>query len=675
MPSPTAASTNAPVDRAPRSSGLVIAVLAAAGMAVAFQQTLIVPLVSDLPEIFGTTVDSSSWLLTITLLTGAVATPIVTKLADMHGKRRMIVLALSVMVAGSLLLALTSSFAAAMVGRALQGLAAAVIPIGISILRDELPKERVGFGIALMSATLGIGGGLGLPLSGLLYEGTGWHSIFWVSGTVTFLILLATLKVVPESPVRSAGSFDLLGAVVLSIALTALMLVISKGATWGWASTAILALAAGCVLTFALWVPLQLRRSEPMVDLRTAASRPVLLTNVASVMTTIGMMANGLLTVPFVEAPTATGYGFGVSVMTAGLLMAPSGLVMVVFAPVSGRLLDRIGGRLTLILGAVVVAVSYFARPVLDEALWQVVVASTLCGLGAAIAFAAMPVLIMSAVPITETASANGINSLMRAVGMASASAGTAAIFASVTTAVTAADGTTATVPSTTAFTLGFAVCGGFAVVAAVVAAFIPTRGGVGAVPQPGQGAEKVVRGRIVLGTPRTEQVLGTVVLTRPDGQQVDWARPDFDGHFALAYPRDGRYLMVATARGWAPKVLVTDLTGECGPVKVLLDDRLTVHGTVTLDERPVAGATVTMFEGTGEHAGHTTTDPHGRYEFPLPPSGLYLVAAAIPETGQADAAKVQVVAESVTADLELGRTKTLPADVITGVRSGDRSR
>lgn len=645
----------------PRSSGLVIAVLAAAGMAVAFQQTLIVPLVSDLPEIFGTTLDTSSWLLTITLLTGAVATPIVTKLADMYGKRRMIVLALSVMVAGSLLLALTTTLAAAMLGRALQGLAAAVIPIGISILRDELPKERVGFGIALMSATLGIGGGMGLPLSGLLYEGTGWHSIFWVSGGVTFLILLATLKVVPESPVRTAGSFDLLGAAVLSVGLTALMLVISKGAAWGWTSSAILGLALGCVVTFAVWVPLQLRRSEPMVDLRTAASRPVLLTNIASVLTTVGMMANGLFTVPFVEAPTSTGYGFGVSVMTAGLLMAPSGLVMVVFAPVSGQLLNRIGGRRTLILGAVVVAVSYFLRPVADEALWQVVVVSTLCGLGAAIAFAAMPVLIMSAVPITETASANGINSLMRSVGMASASAGTAAIFASLTTSAPSGGGDVV-VPSPTAFTVGFLLCGLFATTAAVVAAFIPTRAGVGAVPQPGQGAEKVVRGRIVLGTQRPEQVLGTVVLTRPDGQQVDWARPDFDGRFSLAFPRDGRYLMVATARGWAPRVLVTDLTGECSPVRVLLDDRLTVHGCVTRDGAPVAGATVTMFQGSGEHTGHTTTDADGRYEFALPSSGLYLVAAALPETGDAHAEKVQVMAESVRADLDL--TRTLPVAV-----------
>ncbi|MBE7324603.1 MFS transporter [Nocardioides sp. Y6] len=631
-------------------------------MAVALQQTLVVPLVPHMPSIFGTTVDTGSWLLTITLLAGAVATPIVTKLADMYGKRRMIMLALSLMLAGSLLLALTTSLALALTGRALQGLAAAVIPIGISILRDELPKERVGFGIALMSATLGIGGGLGLPLSGFLYDSIGWASIFWVSAAVTATILLAVMRFVPESPVRSPGSFDLVGAVVLSMGLTAVMLVISKGTVWGWVSTPTVLLATAGVVTFALWVPMQLRRSEPMVDLRTTASRPVLLTNIASVLVTMGMMANGLLTIPFLEAPVSTGHGFGVSVMTAGLLMAPSGLAMVAFAPVSGLMLNRLGGRVTLIVGALVVAVSYLARPLGDEALWQVVVLSTLTGLGAAIAFAAMPALIMSAVPITETASANGINSLMRAVGMATASAGTAALFATLTTTAVV-DGARVPVPSTEAYSIGFLLCGLFGAVAAVVAAFIPTGGGVGSVPEPGRGTEKVVAGRIVLGTPRHEQVLGTVVLTRPDGQQVDWARPDFDGHFALAYPHDGRYLMVATARGWAPRVTVTDLAGEEAVVEVVLADRLTVHGTVTLQGAPAVGATVTMFEGTGEHTGHTTTDDRGAFEFALPPAGVYLVAAALPETGESRARKVTVTAESVAVDLELLReTNDAPA-------------
>ena len=625
-------------------------------MAVSLQQTLLVPLIPALPGIFDTSVDTASWLITISLLAGAVATPILTKLADMYGKRRMVLIVLALMVVGSVLMAVTTNLVLGLVGRVLQGVAAAVVPVGISILRDELPKERIGFGIALMSATLGIGGALGLPLSGLLYETLGWSAVFWVSAVVTATIFTLILVIVRESPVRSPGTFDWSGALVLSVALTALMLVISKGSSWGWTSATLGLLVAVTVVAFAVWVPMQLRRSEPMVDLRTTVSRPVLLTNVSSMLLTVGMMANGLLTVPFVEADPASGHGFGLTVMQAGLVMAPSGLVMVLFAPVSGWMLQRIGGRVTLITGAGLVALSYLLRPSLSDNLTALVIVSTLCGLGAAIAFAAMPALIMSSVPITETASANGINSLMRAVGMAAASAGTAALFASMTEVVDL-DGVATTIVSGQAYTLGSLICAAFAAFGTGVAFFIPVRRGVGAVPEAGSGSERVIRGRLLLGSfeaPSPVQVMGTVVLTRPDGSQVDWARPDFDGHFSLALPRRGRYLVIATARGWAPRVTVADLADDDEPITINLPYQLTVHGTVTHHGVPVSDATVTMFRGTGEHAGHTLTDSAGRWSLPLPPSGTYLAAAALPETGDAVAEKFEVQAESVQVHLPL---------------------
>ncbi len=442
-------------------------------MAVSLQQTLVIPLVPVLPEAFDTSPDTASWLLTVTLLSGAVATPVLTRLADLYGKRRMALVAMSVMTLGSLVLAVTTSLVAAMVGRGLQGLAAAIIPIGISILRDELPPHRVGFGIALMSTTLGIGGALGLPLSGILYETSGWSSLFWVTGSFTALILVAVAIGVPESRTRARGSFDLVGALVLSFALVTLMLFVSKGGSWGWASPVTLGLLVASVVTFAAWVPSQLRRETPMVDLRTFSRRPMLLTNVASVLLTVGMMANNLLTIPFVEAPEATGHGFGISVMGAGLVMIPSGLAMVVFAPVSGRMLNRVGGRGTLLVGALVMAVSYLTRPLLAADVTQVVVATTLCGIGAAMSFAAMPVLVMASARPDETASANGINSLMRSIGMAGASAGIAALLAGLTT-THVVDGVATTHASTSAFTVGFLTCGVLSLVAAVTAAFIP---------------------------------------------------------------------------------------------------------------------------------------------------------------------------------------------------------
>ena len=154
----------------------------------------------------------------------------------MFGKRLMMLACMVAMTVGSVLAAAVGHLSPVIVGRSLQGFAAALIPIGISIMRDELPKEKVGSAVALMSATLGIGAALGLPLSGLIFENLGWQAIFWISAGIGVLLIIGVLSLVSESTVRTRGRFDYLGALLLSVALTALLLGISKGGSWGWGS-------------------------------------------------------------------------------------------------------------------------------------------------------------------------------------------------------------------------------------------------------------------------------------------------------------------------------------------------------------------------------------------------------------------------------------------------------
>ena len=253
----------------------VVAVLCLAGTTVSLQQTMVIPLLPGFQELMHISTDNVSWLVTATLVTSAVATPVVARLADSHGKRLMMLVCIALMTVGSLIAALSAgSFAVLLIGRSLQGFSSALIPVGISILRDELPKERVGSAVALMSATLGIGGALGLPLGGVLFQQFGWTSVFWVSAVVGVAILVAVLVVVSESGVKTRGRFDFPGAVLLSVALTALLLVISKGGTWGWGSERILLLLGLTVVVLAVWVPYSLRVSQPLVDLRPRPAAP-----------------------------------------------------------------------------------------------------------------------------------------------------------------------------------------------------------------------------------------------------------------------------------------------------------------------------------------------------------------------------------------------------------------
>ncbi|KWX22293.1 MFS transporter [Mycolicibacterium wolinskyi] len=455
----------------PKGGRLLIAVLAAAGIAVSLMQTLVVPLVPQLPELLGTTPANASWAVTATLLTGAVATPMFGRLGDMFGPKRILVACAVILTVGSVIAAMTSSLAPLVIGRALQGFGAPVIPLGISVLRAALPADRVGGAMGMVSASLGVGGALGLPMSAVIAEHLSWHALFWCAAVLGLMscILFATL--VPDIvPSASMGRFDVLGALGLSAALLLLLLPISKGASWGWTSPMTLGLLIGSIVVFVAFGWWQYRAPTPLVDMRTTLKRPVLLTNLASIAVGFGMFGTSLLGPQLLQMPTMTGYGLGQSMVMAGLWMAPGGLAMMATSPIAGRVIAARGPRFTLILGAVIIAVGYLGGTQLLGSPAGILVFGVVCSTGVGFAFAALPTLINSAVPVSETAAANGINSLARSLGTSTSSAVTSAVLAQMTVVVAGH-----AFPTLTAFRTAMVIAGCAALLAAVIAMTIPT--------------------------------------------------------------------------------------------------------------------------------------------------------------------------------------------------------
>jgi MFS family permease len=644
----------------PAPTWAVITVLSLAGTTVSLQQTMVIPLLPGFQRLLQVSADDISWLVTATLLTAAVATPIVARLADMYGKRLMMLVCIILMTAGSLVAAFSAgSFIALVVGRSLQGFAAALIPVGISIMRDELPKNKVGSAIALMSATLGIGGALGLPLGGILFAQFGWQSVFWVSAGVGVAIGVAVLLVVSESEVKTRGRFDLLGAILLSIALTALLLVISKGGSWGWTSEQTILLLVVTAVVVAFWVPYSLKVSQPLVDLRTSARRPILLTNIASILVGFALMANMLISTQQLQQPVVAS-GFGLTAVAAGLAMVPSGLAMVAFAPVSGTMINRLGGRITLMAGAAIMAVAYLARVFYGDTVFAVIIGSTVVGIGSAVAYAAMPSLIMANVPITETASANGLNALLRALGTSTASAVIAALLSLVTVTVAGQQ-----LPSSAAFQDVFWLAAIASLICCGVAWFVPKRvrvpiaeagvlaGGPAAVAQAGENAEIVAQGRVVqtAGQPLAHAVVTALRLT---GEPLDWSRADNNGAFSLALPGLGRYLLIVNADGWTPRSEVVDFADASTHHRIQLNEPLMLTGRVLRGGLAVPGALVALSARTGEFMAATKSDEEGRYRLRLPPPGHHILTVLEPDTLHAQSIKIFTTTQSAVSDVEL---------------------
>lgn len=449
-----------------------VVVLCFGGLAAALTQTLVIPIQSELPVLLGTSAANAAWVVTITLLAGAVAMPVSGRIADLVGKQRVLVASAGVLVAGSLVCALSDSLAPVLVGRALQGIAMGFIPVGIALMREVTPPHLTGTATAAMSATLGVGGAIGLPLSAWIVQVGDWHALFWVASGISLVVLVLTWVLVPHVRDAQGGRLDVPGAVGLAVGLVSLLVGVSKATSWGWGDARTVGAIGAGLLVLVAWGAFELRQDDPLVDLRTSARLPVLMTNVAAVAIGFGMMAQSIVVPQLLQLPALTGYGLGQSILAAGLWMAPAGLMMMVFAPLSSRMMGSVGAKRTLMAGALVLGLGYVVALFLMDAPWQLLVASCISSAGVGIGYAAMPTLILDAAPPREAAAAVGLNSLMRSLGTTLA----AAVMGTILTSRTASFGPGIEIPTQAAFQWCFAAGAVAAVLGVALAAFIPSR-------------------------------------------------------------------------------------------------------------------------------------------------------------------------------------------------------
>ncbi|MGX6509277.1 MFS transporter [Rhodococcus sp. SJ-2] len=439
--------------------------------------TLVIPLLGELPTILGTSVANSSWVVTVTLLSGAVATPVTGRLGDMYGARRILLLCTIPLIIGSVLCALSSSLVPMLVGRALQGAGFGMVPVGISALRTLVPPEKLGSSIAVMSASLGIGGTLGLPLAAVVAQTTSWRFLFWGVAALSVLTAVLIAWVVPSTPAYGAGKrFDAVGAFGVALGLVCLLLAVSKGADWGWVSPTTLALLAGAIVVLLIWGLWELRTDAPLIDLRVSMGKRVLVTNAVTILIGFSAYFQSLLVPQLRQLPEATGYGLGQSMVMMGLWCAPAGMAMMAVAPLSARLTATRGPRVTLLTGCLCMATGFGSSPLLMGSTWGLMFVSCSVAAGLGLAYGAVPTLILSSVPQSEGASANSVNTLLRSVGSSTSAAVSGMVLGRMSVEFAGS-----VVPSEAGFVTGLMIGGVTALVAAATTMLIR-------VPKPGSG-------------------------------------------------------------------------------------------------------------------------------------------------------------------------------------------
>ncbi|WP_239309035.1 MFS transporter [Frankia sp. Cj3] len=449
-----------------RSSSVTFAALSLSALTFSLLQTMIAPALPTIRAEFGASQAGIAWIMTAYLLSASVATPILGRLGDVCGKKRVLVVMLAVLGIGTVIAALATSLPVMLFARVVQGVGGAIFPLAFGIIRDEFSPEKVGSAIGVVSAVLGVGSGTGTVISGPISSHLGYHWLFWLPAMAIAVALVTTMLRVPESPVRVGGNVSVTGALLLAAWLVALLLGISQGPRWGWESASVLGLFALAGLLIALWLAVESRSAEPLVDMRMMRIPTVYRTNITAVLFGFTMFSVMVFVPQFVETPRSAGYGFGASITAAGLYMVPASVFMLVAGIFAGRIGARYGTKIPLLLGTLIATSATSVLTFAHSQSYMIYIATSLLGVGIGLGFAAMSHLVVVAVRPDQTGIASGMNANIRTIG--------GSIGTTVTATVIAAGAGAGKLPHESGYTNAFLLMTAGLAVAVVAAASLP---------------------------------------------------------------------------------------------------------------------------------------------------------------------------------------------------------
>jgi MFS family permease len=444
----------------------IFAVVTVSASAFALLQGLVLPVLSTFQHTLHTSQNTVTWVLTAYLLSASVATPILGRVGDMMGKKKVLVAVLFTVAGGCVLGALATSISVMIVARVIQGVGGAVLPLAFGIIRDEAPKAKIPSSISIVGALGAVGAGAGVVLAGPIVGALNVHWLFWIPGLVVALTGVGALCFVPESTSRAAGHVALVPALLLSGWLVALIVAVSEGQQWGWASGRTLGLIGATLVIGALWIRIELRVAQPLIDMQMMRIPAVWTTNLVAFLFGAGLYSAFGFLPEFVQTPARAGYGFGSDTTASGLFLLPLTVSMFAFGMLSSHAAARFGSKRVLLIGSLSTVVPFALLAFAHHDKWEVYLASALLGIGLGLAFSAMSNRIVAAVPADQVGVASGMNANIRTIGGAIG----AAVVAAVVTSGAAAGG----LPKDSGYRNGFAVLMLASVLAALACLAIP---------------------------------------------------------------------------------------------------------------------------------------------------------------------------------------------------------
>ena len=450
------------------SARAVVGFLIFCELASGFVQGFYAPLLGEIAGHLKVSDADITWFLTVQTLAAAVCVPLLSKLGDIFGHRRMLRIAVISVLIGTLVTALLPNYPLVLAARILVGPLAVWLPLEIALVHNRIKGETARTSIGLLVSCLTGGAILGTISAGVF-------SSLLPSLTLTLLIPVLFVAVsvyavffkVPESTSRTGAKVDVLGFIGIGLAMIVLLFGLRLASSEGFGSAATIGTLAAAVVIFALWVLWELRSSSPAIDVRLIVSRrmgPVYLTAFLFGMVMFG--AQSPSTTFLTADPAQTGYGFAASAGTASAVTAVVTILATIGAATFAPIARRVGIRTVLVTGAILAASGSLVQIAFHDQLWQIFLVSAINGIGMGLLLGALPALVAEVAPSDQTGIATGVYNSLRTLGGSAAGA----VFAVILAGFTASGSLSSSIGG---YVTIWGVCAGAFLIAAVALAFM----------------------------------------------------------------------------------------------------------------------------------------------------------------------------------------------------------
>jgi EmrB/QacA subfamily drug resistance transporter len=376
---------------------------------------MVIPGIPTIQAHFSSTATIASWITSAFLIVGAAVSPLFGKLGDIYGKKKIFLTVLLFYIAGVGLAGFSTSMYMLIASRAIQGVGFAIVPLGLAIITDIFPKERVATAQGIISGTFAIGAAAGLIIGAYIVQDLSWEWAFHTAFILSLILFFVAAVMLKKDVPGEKSKVDITGATMLMAGVVLILLYLTEAPNIGWLSLENLAIfIAGLALTVGFFI-FENKQTSPLIHLKLLKIRNVLVANLVGILSTLSMFLLFFAVIYYAQYPKP--YGLGLSIINTGLTLAPATLVMLIVGPIMGRLVTRIGPKPILTLGASVSIVGLLLFTFLRGTTTELTVDVAVALIGVVSLIIPIVNMVSVSVPKENTAVGLGMNTMLRNLG------------------------------------------------------------------------------------------------------------------------------------------------------------------------------------------------------------------------------------------------------------------